>query len=133
MEDETQLLPPTGIEPISRPDSASTTASTSLPQLPGISALAAANAATASPPQLRASAAPSPAMYASASPAATSGGSGSSLVSLETNSYVILSAPLIRNRTPGPPKQRPTVGMSPEQTNAAEGTTDCRCIAWSHS
>ncbi|KAM0250395.1 hypothetical protein ACHAP5_002194 [Fusarium lateritium] len=82
MEDDgTQLLPPSGLDPISRPDSTSTTASASLPQhvLPGFSALAAANAATDATTQLRASAAPSPAMYATASPAATSGGSGSTM------------------------------------------------------
>lgn len=80
-EDGTQLLQPTGLDSISRPDSTSTTASSSLPQhvLPGISALAAANAATDATTQLRASAAPSPAMYATASPAATSGGSGSTM------------------------------------------------------
>ncbi|CAJ0549629.1 Ff.00g032420.m01.CDS01 [Fusarium sp. VM40] len=80
-EDGTQLLQPTGLDPISRPDSTSTTASASLPHhvLPGISALAAANAATDATTQLRASAAPSPAMYATASPAATSGGSGSTM------------------------------------------------------
>ncbi|KAM0219950.1 hypothetical protein ACHAPQ_001154 [Fusarium lateritium] len=80
-EDGTQLLPPSGLDPISRPDSTSTTASASLPQhvLPGFSALAAANAATDATTQLRASAAPSPAMYATASPAATSGGSGSTM------------------------------------------------------
>ncbi|KAJ4269971.1 GATA zinc finger protein 3 [Fusarium torreyae] len=79
-EDGAQLLPPTGMDPISRPESTSTTASASLPHvLPGISALAAANAATEATSQLRASAAPSPAMHATASPAATSGGSGSTL------------------------------------------------------
>ncbi|KAM0563214.1 hypothetical protein ACHAPJ_000931 [Fusarium lateritium] len=79
-EDGAQFLPPTGMDPISRPESTSTTASASLPHvLPGISALAAANAATEATSQLRASAAPSPAMYATASPAATSGGSGSTL------------------------------------------------------
>ncbi|KAF4996217.1 hypothetical protein FGRMN_4629 [Fusarium graminum] len=80
-EDGTQLLPPTGLETIARSDSTSTVASPSLPQhvLPGISALAAANAATDATTQLRASAAPSPAMYATASPAATSGGSGSTM------------------------------------------------------
>ncbi|KLP10984.1 putative GATA type zinc finger protein asd4 [Fusarium fujikuroi] len=79
-EDGAQLLQQTGLDPISRPDSTSTSASASLPHvLPGISALAAANAATEATSQLRASAAPSPAMYATASPAATSGGSGSTM------------------------------------------------------
>ncbi|KAF5237822.1 hypothetical protein FAUST_5871 [Fusarium austroamericanum] len=80
-EDGTQNLAQAALDPISRPESTSTTASTSLPPhvLPGISALAAANAATDVATQLRASAAPSPAMYPTASPAATSGGSGSTM------------------------------------------------------
>ncbi|KAK1995487.1 GATA zinc finger protein [Colletotrichum falcatum] len=55
MEEATALanlaLPQTNIEPISRPSSTSTSesASASLPQLPGISALAQANSATSSP------------------------------------------------------------------------------------
>ncbi|KAF4893258.1 GATA type zinc finger protein asd-4 [Colletotrichum fructicola] len=44
--------PPTTLEPISRPSSTSTSASASLQQLPGISALAQANSTTSSP-QLR--------------------------------------------------------------------------------
>ncbi|KAF4944529.1 hypothetical protein FSARC_14650 [Fusarium sarcochroum] len=91
-EDGAQLLPPTGIDPISRPESTSTTASASLPHvLPGISALAAANAATEATTQLRASAAPSPAMYAIASPAATSGGSGSTLIQVTGTMYPALA------------------------------------------
>ncbi|RGP77574.1 putative gata type zinc finger asd4 [Fusarium longipes] len=80
-EDGTQILAQAALDPISRPESTSTTASTSLPShvLPGISALAAANAATDATAQLRASAAPSAAMYPTASPAATSGGSGSTM------------------------------------------------------
>jgi hypothetical protein len=51
-EDGAQLLQQTGLDPISRPDSTSTSAS--LPHvLPGISALAAANAATEATSQLR--------------------------------------------------------------------------------
>ncbi|RGP73468.1 putative gata type zinc finger asd4 [Fusarium sporotrichioides] len=80
-EDGSQILAQAALDPISRPESTSTTASASLPPhvLPGISALAAANAATDATAQLRASAAPSPAMYPTASPAATSGGSGSTM------------------------------------------------------
>ncbi|KAG8358033.1 hypothetical protein FVEN_g4092 [Fusarium venenatum] len=81
-EDGSQMLAQAALDPISRPESTSTTASTSLPPhvLPGISALAAANAATDVTAQLRASAAPSPAaMYPTASHAATSGGSGSTM------------------------------------------------------
>lgn len=56
MEEGTALsgmsLPPTTLEPISRPSSTSTSASASLHQLPGISALAQANSTTSSP-QLR--------------------------------------------------------------------------------
>lgn len=53
-EDGAQLLQQTGLDPISRPDSTSTSASASLPHvLPGISALAAANAATEATSQLR--------------------------------------------------------------------------------
>lgn len=54
-EDGTQNLAQAALDPISRPESTSTTASTSLPPhvLPGISALAAANAATDVATQLR--------------------------------------------------------------------------------
>ncbi|KAF7560620.1 hypothetical protein G7046_g3528 [Stylonectria norvegica] len=52
MDDGPQILPPPTLEPISRPSSTSTSASASLTQLPGISSLAAANAAVNSP-QLR--------------------------------------------------------------------------------
>ncbi|WYZ45413.1 hypothetical protein EsH8_VIII_000729 [Colletotrichum jinshuiense] len=61
MEEATALanlaLPPTTLEPISRPSSTSTSAS--VPHLPGISALAQANSATSSP-QLRETAIPAP-------------------------------------------------------------------------
>ncbi|KAF5020768.1 hypothetical protein F66182_7196 [Fusarium sp. NRRL 66182] len=74
-EDGAHILQSVGIDSESQHDPTATIASASLQHgLPGISALAAANAATDATPQLRASAAPSPAMYATASPAATSGG-----------------------------------------------------------
>ncbi|KAF7546979.1 hypothetical protein G7Z17_g8044 [Cylindrodendrum hubeiense] len=78
MEEGPQILPPPTLEPISRPSSASTAASASLTQLPGISSLAAVSAATASP-QTRPLNGPLPTMYTGASPAATSGGSGGNL------------------------------------------------------
>jgi GATA-binding protein len=100
-EDGSQILAQAALDPISRPESTSTTASTSLPQhvLPGISALAAANAATDVTAQLRASAAPSPAtMYPTASHAATSGGSGSTMVSLDHVSLSQSHQHLLRER-----------------------------------
>ncbi|KAI1070039.1 hypothetical protein LB507_008027 [Fusarium sp. FIESC RH6] len=78
-EDGTQILAQAALDPISRPGSTSTSASNLQHGLPGISALAAANAATDATAQLRASVAASPAMYPTASPAATSGGSGSTM------------------------------------------------------
>ncbi|KAJ4011632.1 GATA zinc finger protein 3 [Fusarium irregulare] len=78
-EDGTQILAQAALDPISRPESTSTSASNLQHGLPGISALAAANAATDATAQLRASVAASPAMYPTASPAATSGGSGSTM------------------------------------------------------
>ncbi|KAL2111690.1 hypothetical protein VUR80DRAFT_9537 [Thermomyces stellatus] len=71
MEDGTQVLPlPHSLEPISRPSSASTSAS--VPQLPGISSLAPNNSASETP-QTRTTSAPNPTCVAS-SPAATAGG-----------------------------------------------------------
>ncbi|KAH7328298.1 hypothetical protein B0I35DRAFT_14429 [Stachybotrys elegans] len=54
MEDGPQILPPPTLEPISRPSSTSTSASATLPQLPGISSLNPSNgAASTGSPQLR--------------------------------------------------------------------------------
>ncbi|UNI21602.1 GATA zinc finger protein 3 [Purpureocillium takamizusanense] len=79
MEDGLQMLPPQTADPISRPSSTSTSASATLPHLPGIAALAASNAAnstTPDSPQLRATSAPQALMNAGISHAATSGGGG---------------------------------------------------------
>ncbi|KAE9570968.1 hypothetical protein CGMCC3_g12912 [Colletotrichum fructicola] len=59
--------PPTTLEPISRPSSTSTSASASLQQLPGISALAQANSTTSSP-QLRTATIPAPAPASAPAP-----------------------------------------------------------------
>ena len=52
-EDGTQILAQAALDPISRPESTSTSASNLQHGLPGISALAAANAATDATAQLR--------------------------------------------------------------------------------
>ncbi|PNY27656.1 GATA type zinc finger protein asd-4 [Tolypocladium capitatum] len=84
MEDSLQMLPPHSVDPISRPSSTSTSASATLPQLPGIAVLATSNAAP-EPPQPRATAALQALMNAGVSHAATSGGGGNMVSPTEPN------------------------------------------------
>lgn len=70
--EEAQVVPVPAADSISRPSQTSALVSASLQQLPGLSMLAASNAAQESP-QLRATAAPQNPTYTGATPAATNG------------------------------------------------------------